>query len=272
LYATVSYGSRDPRVNAELPRLPDLPLFAAVIAIVFLSALINGAVGFGFALLSVIALAFVVDPKTVVIVISIVTPIVSMSQVWHHRDRRAVLGRLGLLLAASAIGCIVGTQLLLVLPTWALSIAMGGFALTYVLTALRRGRPTMAAKTERALGPFVGFGAGVLNGAVGASGHILGPYLHAIGLHARDFAFAISSVFVLMSLVRIVMIAALGAYTTASLVLSALIVVPAIVGQRVGFVLQRRIDHRRFEMAVLVLVMLSGLNLVIKGVQEATAN
>jgi hypothetical protein len=50
-----------------------------------------------------------------------------------------------------------------------------------------------------------------------------------------------------------------------------LIVVPAIVGQRVGFVIQQRIDHRRFELAVLVLIVLSGLNLVIKGVQEAFA-
>jgi uncharacterized protein len=249
--------------------VPDLVLPAVVGTVVFLAALINGAVGFGFALVGVAALAFVLDPRTVVIVISLVTPAVSSSQLWRHRQHRRVLDRLGWLILASVVGCIVGVQLLIFLPTWALSIVMGLFALTYVLTALRRGRQPLSVRIERALGPFVGFLAGTLNGAVGASGPILGPYLHAIGLHARAFAFAISAVFTVMSLVRIVSIAALGAYTTTTLVMSALIVVPALVGQRVGFVVQQRIDHRRFELAVLALIVLSGVNLVVKGVEEA---
>jgi hypothetical protein len=242
-----------------------------VVTVAFFAALVNGAVGFGFALLGVVALAFVLDPKSVVIVISLVTPFMTLSQLWRHRAHRLVLSKLELLLVASAIGCVVGIQLLVVLPTWALSIAMGLFALSYALTALRRGRPPLSAAVQRRLGPLVGFLAGILSGAVGASGPILGPYLHAIGLQARAFAFAISAVFTVMSLVRIVSIAAFGAYTSASLLLSALIVVPAFVGQRVGFVVQQRIDHQRFELAVLVLVMLSGVNLVIKGVAEVMA-
>jgi uncharacterized membrane protein YfcA len=250
------------------PWLPDLILPALVGIAVFFAALVNGAVGFGFALVAVVALALFLDPRTVVVVISIVTPAVSMSQVWHHRGQRGVLGRLWPLIVAATVGCVLGTQLLVILPAWSLSIAMGVFALTYGLSAMWRGRPTVAASVERRLGPFVGVLAGTLNGAVGASGPILAPYLHAIGLHARAFAFGISMVFAVMSVVRIVSLAALGAYTLATVTLSALIVVPAVIGQRVGFFVQPRVDRRRFETAVLILVVLSGINLVVKGVQE----
>lgn len=250
--------------------MPELVLPIVVGLIVFLSALINGAVGFGFALIGVLTLAFVLDPRTVVIVLSVVTPALSVTQVWHHREYRGVLRRLGVLLVAGSIGCIVGTQLLVFLPTWALSLAMGLFAMAYVLITIGRRRPPLSARVERALGPFVGFLAGTLNGAIGASGPILGPYLHAIGLHTRAFGFAISSVFTVMALVRIASIAALGAYTTTTLMLSALIVVPAIVGQQFGFALQRRIDHRRFEVALLAVVGLSGINLLVRGIEQAT--
>ena len=140
---------------------------------------------------------------------------------------------------ASAIGCIVGTQLLVLLPTWLLSIVMGLFALTYVISALRRGRPPLGERTERTLGPFVGFGAGILNGTVGASGPILARTSMRSACAPAISRSPISSVFALMSVVRIFSIAALGAYTSASLTLGALIVVPAVVGQRIGFVIQR---------------------------------
>jgi uncharacterized membrane protein YfcA len=240
-------------------------------AVAFGAALIGGVAGFGFSLIGIAALTLVLDPKTAVIAFSLVAPLLSAVQLYHHRSHRAVANRLWLLLACAAIGSIIGTNLLLTLPSWVLSIALGCFALFYVLATLRSERPPLAPQTERLLGPVIGLTAGVFNGSLGASGPVVGSYLHAIGLHKREFAFAISSVFLLMGVVRAASLAVLGAYTAASFAVSASLFVPAVVGQQIGFAVQSRIDQRRFEFAVLALLTLSALNLIVKGVAGAGA-
>jgi uncharacterized membrane protein YfcA len=240
-------------------------------AVAFGAALIGGVAGFGFSLIGIASLTLVLDPRTAVIAFSIVAPLLSAVQLLHHRSERDVAHRLWLLLICAAIGSVIGTNLLLTLPSWILSIALGCVALVYVASALRRARPPLAERTERMLGPLIGLGAGVFNGSVGASGPVVGSYLHAIGLHKRQFAFAISSVFVVMGVVRATSLAVLGAYTAASFTVSAALFVPAVVGQQIGFAVQSRIDQRRFELAVLVLLTLSAVNLIVKGIAGAVA-
>jgi uncharacterized membrane protein YfcA len=242
-----------------------------IAAVVFFAAMVGGIAGFGFALVGLAALTFTYDPKTAVIAFSVVAPLLNVVQLYHHRTERRVATRLRTVFAFAAVGSMIGTTLLLALPTWVLSIALGCFALFYVASALRRGRPPLRASTERKLGPVVGLAAGVFNGSLGASGPVLGTYLHAIGLHKRQFAFAISAVFLLMGVFRIASLATLGAYTLVSFATSAALFVPAALGQHVGFSVQSRIDQRRFELAVIALLTLSALNLIIKGIQGAGA-
>lgn len=239
--------------------------------VAFLAALVGGVVGFGFSLLGIAALTLVLDPKTAVIVFSIAAPVLSLLQLQHHWSERAVVGRLRTVLVFAAIGSVLGTSLLVVLPSWLLSIALGLFCLFYVAMSLRRERPPMDPRTERMLGPVVGLGAGMFNGSLGASGPVVGSYLHALGLYKRQFAFAISSVFVLMGVVRATSLAVLGAYTASTFLVGASLFVPAAIGQQIGFSVQTRLDHRGFELAVLGLLILSALNLLIKGFQGAGA-
>jgi len=240
-------------------------------AVAFLAALVGGVVGFGFSLLGIAALTLVLDPKVAIVVFSLAAPALSLLQLHHHWQERAVANRLRVLLVFAGIGSIVGTSLLVALPSWVLSIALGLFCLFYVGSTLRSGRPPLAPRTERMLGPIVGLGAGLFNGSLGASGPVVGSYLHAIGLYKRQFAFAISSVFVLMGVVRATSLAVLGAYTTTTFLLGASLLVPAAIGQQIGFRVQARLDHRRFELAVLALLTLSAVNLIVKGIVGAGA-
>ena len=127
----------------------------------------------------------------------------------------------------------------------------------------------MRAGTQRVLAPAVGLAAGMMNGSLGASGPVLGSYLHAIGLRKREFAFAISVVFATMGLLRVGLLAGLGAYTTATFALGVGLFLPAVVGQRVGFRLQGRMDARRFELAIFSVLVLAAGNLILKGAQGA---
>jgi len=244
-----------------------LPLLLLLIAAVFGAAFVNGIFGFGYALLAVVALGIAVGAKEGVIVMSLLTPLMSGMQLWRFRDRAGIWHRLRSLLAGAMVGSIIGTQLLVVLPGWAISLALGGFTVWYVAGMLRRERPPLHATTERRIAPAVGLVAGLSNGTIGASGPVLGSYLTAIGLRRQDFVAGISVVFFAMSIVRIGLLAALGQYTIPIGVAALALVAPSWIGQRVGFWYQGRLRAEVFQRAILGVLLLASALLLFRGIE-----
>ena len=64
---------------------------------------------------------------------------------------------------------------------------------------------------------------------------------------------------------RIAFLLALGQYDTPTLVLSGVLVVPALLGQAMGFLLHRRLSTETFRRAVLYVLLVAGLALLIRG-------
>jgi uncharacterized membrane protein YfcA len=239
---------------------------AALVAAIGLAGIVNGAIGFGFALLAVNALALVVDARNAVIVMSILAPIVSGFQLWHHRNRRGLAARLRVLIAAGVAGTLIGTQLLVLLAPAVISLVLGVFTLWFVLDSLRTERPPLAGTTQRWLAPVAGLVGGTTNGAIGASGPVFGTYLTAIGLRGADFAFSISLAFFTMAIARIGLLGALGQYTQVLLFVGFGLAVPAILAQQVGLWYRGRLPDRTVYRAVLVVLAVAGTNLVWRAV------
>ncbi len=247
----------------------DAPLVVTLVLVMFVAAVVNGVAGFGFALVAVAAMAVVLEPRPAVVLMSVITPLLTALQLRHHWGFRSVAGRMTSLLAGSAIGAAIGSQLLVILPGYVLAIALGLFAIWYVIGSMRATPMSIADSTERRLAPGVGLLAGMSNGALGASGPILGSYLLAIGLSGRQFVFAISTVFAVMSAVRVVTLGALGEYTAVVLVLGASLAVPAFLGQRLGFWLQGRLSPVTFQRVILIALLAASANLLYRGVSQA---
>jgi uncharacterized membrane protein YfcA len=238
----------------------------ALIGSIFGASFVNGTIGFGFALLAVNALALVLGAKDGIILLSLLTPVISGLQVWHFRAHRSIARRLRLLIVAALVGTAVGSQILVFLPGYLISLALGLLTAFDVLVELRGRREPVGARTERGLAPIAGFVGGVSNGALGASGPVFGSYLVAIGLRGGEFVLAISSVFFAMSLIRNVVLAGLGQYTAATFGLAVILLVPSLVGQRLGFWLRGRLPALTIERAVLVLLLVASLNLLYRGI------
>lgn len=247
----------------------DQGLVAALAAIMLSASVLNGIAGFGFALVAVAAMAVVVEPKPAIVIMSLITPVLVSAQMHYHWAFRGVVKRLPAVLLGATVGAIGGTQLLIVLPGYVLAIALALFALWYVLDSWRREPRTIAANTERRIAPGVGLVAGVTNGSLGASGPILGSYLIAIGLRGREFIFAISTVFAVMSAVRIPNLMAASEYTMPIVLLGLALTVPAYLGQRAGFWLQRRLSPVRFQQAIQVILFIASAYLLYSGITDA---
>lgn len=249
----------------------DIGLVVTLVVVVFVAAAVNGIAGFGFALVVVAALAIVLEPRPAVVLLSLITPAVQTFQLRHHWQFRSVAGRLVPMLIASVVGTAIGSNLLVILPGYALAIALGLFALWYVIGSLRKNPMLVTERTERRIAPAVGALAGVSNGTLGASGPILGSYLLAIGLTGRHFVFAISLTFMVMSVIRVVTLSVLGAYTLTVVALGLGLALPAWAGQRIGFWLQGRLSPRGFQRIILVALLAASANLLYRGITQAIA-
>lgn len=238
----------------------------ALVVLISIAAFVNGTIGFGFALLAVNALAFVLDARNGVIVMSTITPIVSGLQTIHHRRHRSIVRHFRTLLLAALVGTVIGTFLLVNLPGPAISAALGLFTVWFALNALRAERPPISGATQRWLGPVAGLVGGISNGALGASGPVFGTYLTAIGLRGTEFAFAISIAFFVMAILRIGLLASLGQYTVALLALGLALAVPAVLGQRMGFWFRGRLSPRTLYRAVIAILFVAGANLIVRAV------
>ena len=242
------------------------PLLLALLAVTFFGgALIQGLIGMGLALVAVNVMANVVEPKAAVVIMSLIAPFLSSYQMWHNRDLISGWGRYRTLILGSIAGSIVGAQLLVVLPAWAIALALGLFTVQFVIDRLRRERPALAHRTERRLAPVVGFIAGTTNSALGASGPVIGSYLLALGIRGREFAFGISVIFFVQAVVRMGSLTLLGQYTQPLVQLSLVMLCPALLGQYVGQRHQGRVKPALFQRVLLAVLLVSAVNMLLQG-------
>lgn len=249
----------------------DPGLLALLVGFILVGAMVNGLIGMGFSLIAVNIIAVALGTKEAVIVMSLVSPVTSGYQLWLNRSVASLWLRLRSVLAGAFVGSLVGAQLLVIAPTWVISLALGAFTVQFVIDRLRKERPTMASGRERAMGPFVGFVSGTTNGALGASGPVIGSFLLAIGLRAKEFVFAVSLVFVLQGIFRGSLFALHGQYTTALVLASLAILVPALIGQQIGLKLRGRLDAKMFQRVLLAVLLVSSVNLLARGAQGMLA-
>ncbi len=242
------------------------PLVLALLVVTFFGgALINGLIGMGLALVAVNVMANVMEPKSAVVIMSLIAPFMSSYQLWHNWGLIAGWERLRSMILGSIVGSIVGAQLLVMLPAWAIALALGLFTAQFVIDRMRHERPALAHHTERRLAPLVGFVAGTTNSALGASGPVTGSYLLAIGMRGRDFVFGISIVFFVQALVRMGSLAVLGQYTLPLAQLSLVLVWPALLGQYLGQRYQGHVKPTVFQRVLLVVLFVSAANMLLQG-------
>ena len=118
------------------------PAILIFLGLAFLGgAVINGLIGMGLALVAVNAIGNVLDPKVGVVVLSLIAPFLSCYQLRHNWSFVSGWRRLRSLTAWAILGSIVGAQLLVLLPTWVIALALGLFTAQFVVDRLRRSGP-----------------------------------------------------------------------------------------------------------------------------------
>jgi len=227
----------------------------------FLGGLASGLTGFGFGLSSLPLWAFVLAPSVsapIVVVCSLVGQVQTMPAIWHSIDLR----RLTPFVLLGLLGVPLGVWLL---PQISPATFRVGFGLILIVTCslLLVLQVERRRDSTRAGDALVGFAGGILGGITGLSGVLLTIWaeLHGWG---KDERRAIFQGFNFSILVFALATLGVSGLLDAQLLPILLLAVPGtIVGAYIGRKLYARIDAKRFNRTVLVLLLIAGAVLVL---------
>src|SRR5919201_2058127 len=233
---------------------------------VFVAGTVKGTAGLGFPTLATPLLSLAIDVKTAVVLLILPNIVMDGLQFARRGAPTATIRRLLPLLVGGAVGTVIGTRLLVVLPARAVLLLLGGFVLAFVALNATRLSPRLPPAWEPWAGPLAGFVAGVVGGVANVPRTPLALYFYALGMSKADFLASTAFTFLVYKLVQMADVAWFGLFSRARAATTLALTGIALAGFVAGLWIQNRPDQRAFNRAVLALLGALGLWLVVRSV------
>lgn len=232
---------------------------AGLMLVVFIAAVIRGAIGFAFSAVVVASSSFWLPPVAViamVVILEVIASVIMLKSVRGDIDYRLLKP----LAIAGLPSALLGVTLLARIEPFYLQLMMGGYLITIVLVSLFDVKFRPAPNTARL--SIVGFIAGFYNGLAGIGGIFIATFLNSSRISVKDIRATMVVYFFLCEAVFF-----LGAYLnnvyTREIFLTALVaIVPMVIGIQVGTHFFTRLPEkvlRRMVLIALLVVSLLGL-------------
>ena len=239
-------------------------LFSAVAVLV--SAIVKGAIGFGFPTLSTPLLALVIDVKVAVAVLILPNIVMDSVQVARRGGVVDTARRLWVVIVFGMIGTVIGTWLLVLMPARLVTLTLGVFVVLFVVLNATPFSPRVPAHWERWLSAPAGLIAGIVGGVTNVPGTALVVYFYALGMEKHEFVRSIALSFVIYKIVQLATLAWYGIMTWRLVPATLGLTVAALAGFAMGLRIQDRLDQAMFNRAVLVFLAALGIWLTIRAV------
>jgi hypothetical protein len=236
-------------------------------AVVLAAAFIKGAIGFGFPSLATPLLSLFVNVKTAVVVLILPNIVMDGIQFVRRGTPLAIARRFGFLLAAGAVGMVLGTRVLTLLSPKAATLVLGIFVLVFVTLNVTGLAPKIPARWEPWLSAPAGFTAGLIGGVTNSPATALVLYFHGVGLSKDEFIPSVAFAFFFYKLVQLGAVTWYGLLPWSLLWISVALTAVSLAGFAVGLRVQDRLDQRTFNRAVLAFLAVLGAWLMWSGLR-----
>jgi uncharacterized membrane protein YfcA len=242
---------------------PGLIVLVAVSLVI--AGLVKGMIGVGMPIAAFPILSMLVDVQTAVMLLSMPLVLSNIPQALEGGFVGKTLWSLAPVLVGMMPGTWIGVAVLLnVDPAVAKTVAGAGVILVAVLTLLA---PKLQIK-QRMIGP-VGLGAGFCGGLLGGIAALSGPlvfiFLLAKGLNGKAFTKEASMFLVVSSVLLASALTSSRQFDWRDILISTLATAPVVAGMLVGQKLRDAVPADAFKKLIVVVVLLSGAQLVWKG-------
>lgn len=230
------------------------PDIAIVALCLFLGGVVKGATGAGAPLFAVPAVAALFDLRLAIILMILPNILTNIWQAWTFRDNIRTLSFLRPYLISGIAGIFAGTWLLAIVSETVLSMLLCAAVVGYLVWRLARPGWVLSREKGARLAIPAGALAGALQGAAGLSAPASLTFLSSMQLPRPAFAGTISVLFVTLAVVQLPALWWAGLLSPTALGLSALSVLPIVLGMVAGAWLARFLSQAMFQKAVLVLL------------------
>lgn len=228
-------------------------------------ALAKGATGMGLPLIAIPVVASFLGLQHAIGVLQVPILVTNAWQCWRLREeaKSSRVRFLWALLGGSVFGTIVGTWILTSTPDRILTLSLGVLLLAYFAFRLMRPEVVISESTGRKTALPVGFGAGVLQGSTGISAPIGVTFIHAMRLDRHAHVFAVSAMFLMITVVQIPALFVAGIMQPEWLLEGALALIPVAVFMPVGQWLAGKLSKAAFDRLILFFLGVMGAKLAL---------
>jgi len=240
------------------------PMLFVIAATFFAAGFVKGVTGMGLPTVAMAVLGALVSPLAAASLLVIPSLVTNVWQFLAGSDRSAVLRRLWPMMLAIFAGTALSTGLLVGGETEATTTALGLALVVYAVYTLFARQLRVPQRVEPWLSPIVGAATGLVAGGTGILVIPAVPYLQALGLSRDHLIQALGLSFTVSTLALAAGLGARGAVTVESAGMSALAVLPALLGMWAGRKVRARIDPILFRRLFLLALLMLGVEMVLR--------
>lgn len=233
-------------------------------AVTLFAGVVKGAVGFAMPMIMISGIASFLPAEQALAALIVPTLATNLAQALRQgaaaardsvRDYRRLLITFCVVILAAA-------QAVPFIPQAGLLLALGGPVVLFALSQLAGWQVRFDAHDRGRAELLTGIVAGLFGGISGVWGPPLIALLISLDVDKRDSVRVQGVVYLVGAVMLLVAHLGSGVLNAATLPLSALLTVPAMAGLSLGFAIQDRLDAARFRRWTLVVLAITGLNLV----------
>nr|WP_298100501.1 sulfite exporter TauE/SafE family protein [uncultured Shinella sp.] len=238
----------------------------ALLATFFAAGTVKGVTGMGLPTVAMGILGSLLSPLAAASLLIIPSFVTNVWQLLAGPSFMGIVRRLWTMMAGVVAGTLGSASMLTGADT-RLSTFLLGLALTaYAVYTLFAKPYRIARRHERWLSPVLGTATGFIAGATGVFVIPAVPYVQALGFDRDDLVQALGLSFTVSTVALAIGLAIQGAFHLDGVTLSALAVVPALMGMWAGQYIRRAVTPAMFKRCFLSALALLGAEMMLRGI------
>lgn len=243
-----------------------LPLWAfwLAVGVTLFAGLVKGAVGFAMPMIMISAFGSFMSVELALAGLIIPTVLTNISQAFRQGAAAvwASVRQYWRMITGIIVFIVISAQFLPYIPQRVMLGLLGGPIVAFALLQLLKVNLRVKLENRKRAEWISGVIGGLYGGVSGVWGPPVLVYLLSIGAEKRDMVRVQGVVFLIGAVVLLAAHLQSGVVDRVSGVFSLALTVPAMIGLWIGYVIQDRLDAERFRWWTLVLLALTGLNLL----------
>jgi uncharacterized protein len=242
---------------------PDLIMLLVLVLVI--AGALKGVIGVGMPIVAFPMLTMLVDVQTAVMLLSMPLVLSNIPQALEGGFVGQTLWRLAPVLVGMVPGTWIGVAILLNVDPAAAKIVAGASVILVAALSLLASKLQIKQRMIGPAGLGAGFCGGLLGGVAALSGPLVFIFLLAKGLSGRAFTKEASMFLVVSSVVLAAALSSSSRFDWRDVLISALATAPVVAGMLIGQQVRDAVPAYAFKKLVVLVVLLSGAQLVWKG-------